>query len=103
MKNIPEKGMAGVGGVERGHRATGACLSTMKVIFVYGFVSMFFFVFVFVFVPLNFEGDLFHCILFSTMQGRGSMLFTIFGMFEKFVLQAVFLQPGLNTAALGGM
>ena len=99
MKNIPEKGMAGVGGVERGHRATGACLSTMKVIFVYEFV----FVFVFVFVPLNFEGDLFHCILFSTMQGRGNMLFTIFAMFEKFVLQAVFLQPGLNTAALGGM
>ena len=100
MKNIPEKGMAGVGGVERGHRATGACLSTMKVIFVYEFVSMFFFEFVFVFV---FEGDLFHCILFSTMQGRGSMLFTIFAMFEKFVLQAVFLQPGLNTPALGGM
>ena len=93
--------MAGVGGVERGHRATGACLSTMKVIFVYVFVSVFFIVFVF--VPFNYEGDFCHCICFLTMPSTGQLSFTIFAMFEKFVLQAVFLQRGLNTATLEGM
>ena len=99
--------MAGVGGVERGHRATGACLSTMKVIFAFMFVSVFFFVlvfvFVFVFVPFNYEGDFCHCICFLTMHSTGQLSFTIFAMFEKFVLQAVFLQRGLNTATLEGM
>ena len=93
--------MAGVGGVERGHRATGACLSTMKVIFVYVFVSVFFIVFVF--VPFNYEGDFCHCICFLTMHSTGQLSFTIFATFEKFVLQAVFLQRGLNTATLEGM
>ena len=101
--------MAGVGSVERGHRATGACLSTMKVIIVCVFVSVFFFVlvfvfvFVFVFVPFNYEGDFCHCICFLTMHSTGQLSFTIFAMFEKFVLQAVFLQRGLNTATLEGM
>ena len=99
--------MAGVGGVERGHQATGACLSTMKVIFVHVFVSVFFFVlvfvFVFVFVPFNYEGDFCHCVCFLTMHSAGQLSFTIFAMFDKFVLQAVFLQRGLNTATLEGM
>ena len=80
-------------------------LSTMKVIFVFMFVSVFFFVlvFVFVFVPFNYEGDFCHCICFLTMHSTGQLSFTIFAMFEKFVLQAVFLQRGLNTATLEGM
>ena len=73
----------------------------MKVIFVCVFVSVF--VFVFVFVPFNYGGDLCHCVCFLTMHSTGQLSFTIFAMFEKFVLQAVFLQRGLNTATLEGM
>ena len=73
----------------------------MKVIFVYEFVSVFFFVFVF--VPFNYEGDFCHCICFLTMHSTGQLSFTSFAMFEKFVLQALFLQRELNTATLEGM